>query len=134
MRNFTVKSSRREQLLDISHEVQRIVDESNVKEGICLIFVPHTTAAITINEGTDSSVVVDLLGKLSDLIPRDQNYRHLEGNADAHIKATLVGSSLALPINDGKLTLGTWQRIFFCEFDGPRVRTVLVQILSTQAT
>ncbi|MEJ5230116.1 MAG: secondary thiamine-phosphate synthase enzyme YjbQ [Pseudothermotoga sp.] len=134
MRSFTVKSSRREQLLDISHEVQRIVDESSVKEGICLIFVPHTTAAITINEGTDSSVAVDLLGKLSDLIPRDQNYRHLEGNADAHIKATLVGSSLALPINDGKLTLGTWQRIFFCEFDGPRVRTVLVQILSTQAT
>ncbi|MGJ8455264.1 secondary thiamine-phosphate synthase enzyme YjbQ [Pseudothermotoga sp. U03pept] len=134
MRNFTVKSSQREQLLDISHDVQRLVDESNVKEGICLIFVPHTTAAITINEGADSSVAVDLLDKLSDLIPRNQDYKHLEGNADAHIKATLVGSSLALPISNGKLTLGTWQRVFFCEFDGPRVRTVLVQILPASTT
>jgi len=131
LKNFTVKTNQREEFIDISHQVQRIVDESNVKEGICLVFVPHTTAGITINEGSDRSVAFDILRRLADLVPESLKYEHLEGNADAHIKASLTGSSVCIPISGGKLALGTWQEIFLCEFDGPRVRTVLVQILAS---
>lgn len=131
MRNFTVRSTQREEFIDITHEVQRIVDESNIKEGICLVFVPHTTAGITINEGSDRSVRFDILKRLAELIPENLKYEHLEGNADAHIKTSLVGSSVLTPIYGGKLTLGTWQKIFLCEFDGPRVRTIFVQIVES---
>ncbi|GAB4318306.1 MULTISPECIES: secondary thiamine-phosphate synthase enzyme YjbQ [Pseudothermotoga] len=129
MKSFTVKSTQREQFLDITHEVQRIVDESNTKEGLCVAFVPHTTAGITINEGADLSVRSDILSKLSRLVPSNENYSHLEGNADAHIKSAIIGSSVAIPISEGRLTLGTWQKVFLCEFDGPRVRSVIVQVI-----
>lgn len=131
LRSFTVKSSQREEFIDISHEIQRIVDESNIKEGICLVFVPHTTAGVTINEGSDWSVRMDIIKRLADLAPKDLKYEHLEKNADSHIKTSLIGSSVSIPIFNGKLTLGTWQKIFLCEFDGPRVRTVVVQILGS---
>ncbi|ABV32718.1 secondary thiamine-phosphate synthase enzyme YjbQ [Pseudothermotoga lettingae] len=129
MKSFTVKSTQREQFLDITHEVQRIVDESNTKEGLCVAFVPHTTAGIIINEGADLSVRSDILSKLSRLVPSNENYSHLEGNADAHIKSAIIGSSVAIPISEGRLTLGTWQKVFLCEFDGPRVRSVIVQVI-----
>ncbi len=131
LRSLTVKSSQREEFIDISHEIQRIVDESNIKEGICLVFVPHTTAGVTINEGSDWSVRMDIIKRLADLAPKDLKYEHLEKNADSHIKTSLIGSSVSIPIFNGKLTLGTWQKIFLCEFDGPRVRTVVVQILGS---
>lgn len=131
MKSFTVKSSRREEFIDITHQVQRIVDELNIKDGACLIFVPHTTAGVTLNEGSDQSVRVDMLKRLAELVPENLNYEHLEGNADAHIKTSLIGSSVFIPIIGGKLTLGTWQKIFLCEFDGPRVRTIFVQTIES---
>lgn len=124
-----MRSSRREEFIDITHEVQRIIDELNIREGICLVFVPHTTAGVTVNEGSDQSVRADMLKRFAELVPENLKYEHLEGNADAHIKTSVVGSSLCIPILGGKLTLGTWQKIFLCEFDGPRVRTILVQTI-----
>ncbi|AEH50366.1 protein of unknown function UPF0047 [Pseudothermotoga thermarum DSM 5069] len=129
MKVLNVRTSQRDEFVDITSMVQRIVDESGVKSGICVVFVPHTTAGVTINEGYDQSVKFDILKKLSQLVPLNDNYRHSEGNSDSHIKASLIGSSVCVPIFDGKLTLGTWQRIFLCEFDGPRSRTVYVQIV-----
>lgn len=114
---------------EITDEVQRVVDASGIKEGVCYIFVPHTTAAITVNEHADPSVVEDMSVALEKLVPRLGHYQHGEGNAPAHIKAGLFGSSQVLFIEKGKLVLGTWQGIFFCEFDGPRHRSVLVKIL-----
>ncbi len=111
--------------------MQRIIDELNIREGICLVFVPHTTAGVTINEGSDKSVRADMLKRLAELVPENLKYEHLEGNAGAHIKTSVVGSSLCIPILGGKLTLGTWQKIFLCEFDGPRVRTVLIQTIES---
>ncbi|MFN3282761.1 MAG: secondary thiamine-phosphate synthase enzyme YjbQ [Pseudothermotoga sp.] len=124
-----MRSSRREEFIDITHEVQRIIDELNIREGICLVFVPHTTAGVTVNEGSDQSVRADTLKRFAELVPENLKYEHLEGNADAHINTSLVGSSLCITILGGKLTLGTWQKIFLCEFDGPRVRTILVQTI-----
>jgi len=111
-------------MVDITDEIQRAVSQDGMQEGICYLFVPHTTAAITINEGADPSVCQDILGKLDQLIPREDGYRHSEGNAAAHIKTSLVGSSVMVFLQGGKLSLGTWQSIFFCEFDGPRQRQV----------
>ncbi len=130
---FSLRTRQRIEMVDITDQVQRSVVESGIKNGICFIFVPHTTAAITINEGADSSVRLDIIEKLSKLVPSDGNYRHLEGNADAHIKASLIGPSLTVLVSDGKLALGTWQRIFFCEFDGPRTRQVFVQTVETKS-
>ncbi|MCS7175329.1 secondary thiamine-phosphate synthase enzyme YjbQ [Pseudothermotoga sp.] len=120
-------------MVDITDQIQKLISDSGLKNGVCFIFVPHTTAAITINEGADSSVRFDIIEKLSRLVPADGNYRHLEGNADAHIKASLIGSSVMVLVNDGELALGTWQRIFFCEFDGPRARQIFVQTLETRS-
>jgi secondary thiamine-phosphate synthase enzyme len=114
---------------EITDEVQRTVDASGMKERVCYIFVPHTTAAITVNEHTDPSVIEDISVALEKLVPRLDNYRHGEGNYPAHIKAGLFGSSQVIFIEKGKLVLGNWQGIFFCEFDGPRNRSVLVKIL-----
>lgn len=128
MTELSVRTSRREELVDITEQVQRVVAQSGVKDGVCWLFVPHTTAAITVNENADPSVKVDILEQLHRLIPPDLRYHHTEGNADAHIKAVLVGNSLSVPIVNGRLLLGTWQGIFLCEFDGPRNRCVWVQI------
>jgi len=114
---------------DITEEVQNVVKSSGVENGVCYVLVPHTTAAVTVNEHADPSVVKDIAAQLEAVVPQHNNYRHMEGNAPAHIKASLVGSSETLLIEGGKIVLGTWQGIFFCEFDGPRNRTMMVKIV-----
>lgn len=123
-----VRTTKRNELIEITSKVEAIVRESRVRNGVVTLFVPHTTAAITINEHADPSVRKDIEETLSQLIPAGPHYHHLEGNADSHVKATLVGPSETLLIRDGRILLGTWQGIFFCEFDGPRTRRVWVQI------
>ncbi|RLB06093.1 MAG: YjbQ family protein [Deltaproteobacteria bacterium] len=125
-----VKSSQRSEMIDVTGQVQTVVSKSGIKDGICYLYVPHTTGAITINEGADPNVVVDILTTLDRLIPWRNNYRHMEGNAAAHIKTSLMGSSERIFIDNGELVLGTWQRIFFCEFDGPRTRKLHVKVAS----
>ena len=126
---MNIKTRSRTDFQDISRQIQDVVQTSAIKEGVCHIFVPHTTAAITVNEHADPSVAEDITAQLEALVPQHSNYRHLEGNAPAHIKASLVGNSLALLVENGRLVLGTWQGIFFCEFDGPRNRTILLKIM-----
>lgn len=124
-----VVTQKRTHFEDITDEVQEVVDESGVQEGICYLYVPHTTAGIFINENADPDVKWDIEQTLEKLIPWENNYRHIEGNAAAHIKSVLVGTNTFIPIKDGKLMLGTWQGIFFAEFDGPRTRKVIVKII-----
>lgn len=126
---FSVKTTSRIQFKDITGEVQKIVSNSGKKDGVCFVFVPHTTAGITINENADPSVREDIIRKLCDIIPCNDNYEHSEGNSDAHIKASLVGFSQTVFIEHSRLVLGTWQGIYFCEFDGPRARKVQVKII-----
>jgi secondary thiamine-phosphate synthase enzyme len=126
---FEVKTSRRTQLLDITSEVEKLVAASAVSHGVCHLYVPHTTAGVTINESADPDVARDIEAALDRLVPHDGPYRHAEGNADSHIKSTLLGGSQSVFIEDGRLALGRWQGIFFCEFDGPRHRQVRVKIL-----
>jgi len=124
--SFKVKTRQRTQLVNITGEVQRAVESLGVSDGLVVVYVPHTTAAVTINESADPDVANDIEGKLTDLVPRSGKYRHAEGNSDGHVKSSLVGCSETLLVDGGKLVLGTWQGVFFCEFDGPRTRTVLV--------
>ena len=124
-----IKTSSRIEFQDITPRVQELVASSGVENGVCYILVPHTTAGVTVNEHADPSVVEDIADQLEVMVPRHNDYRHMEGNADAHIKASLVGNSEVLFVDGGRLVLGTWQGVFFCEFDGPRNRTVLVKIL-----
>ncbi len=128
MREIRVSTSSHTELVDITTDVQRAVSESGVQDGICHIYVPHTTAGVTINENADPSVREDILMELNRVIPLQDNYKHLEGNSAAHIKASIVGSSETIPVERGRLVLGTWQGIFFCEFDGPRSRRVLTKV------
>ena len=133
MESFLVRTRDRNDLIDITAEVKLIVRKSGAANGLVIVFVPHTTAAVTINENADPSVKHDLLMGLSKIAPANlPQYRHSEGNSDAHIKASLVGSSETVIINEGHLVLGTWQGIFICEFDGPRTRSVYVQVLRTE--
>lgn len=125
-----VRTDRRNQLLDISNIIQDLVSESGIMEGSAEIFVPHTTAAVTINENADPTVQSDILSHLEKLIPRDEGFLHSEGNSDSHIKASLIGSRLSVFISGGKLILGTWQGIYFCEFDGPRSRKLVVKLIA----
>jgi len=116
--------------INITREVKAFVEGTGIKEGICVVYVPHTTAAVFINEGADPDVVRDIAYKLNQLVEWDDpNYRHMEGNSAAHIKSALIGNSRVVPIVDGKLTLGTWEAIFLAEFDGPRTRKVIVQVI-----
>jgi len=131
MEEITVKTSSKIEMIDITRQVHEIVQRSKVKDGICIVFVPHTTAAITINENADPAVRKDIIGELNKIIPLDDNYRHMEGNSAAHIKATLTGFSQTVIIANGELQLGTWQSLFFCEYDGPRNRKVWVKIISS---
>ncbi len=125
IKQLTIQTSRRNEFIDITTQIQDLVEE--VSEGVATVFVPHTTTAVTINENADPAVPSDILKKLEELIPQHGNYSHMEGNSDAHIKASLFGSSVRVIIKDGQLLLGTWQAIFFCEFDGPRTRKFYVQ-------
>ncbi len=129
MREFHITTSARRQFLDITARVREAVAESGVREGLCVVYCPHTTAAITINEHADPDVVRDIDAVLTKLAPRRGDYAHVEGNSDAHIQCSLLGPSQTLIIHAGRLVLGTWQGIFFCEFDGPRQRTFYVKIL-----
>lgn len=125
-----VRTSRRNEFVDVTGRVRQAVAESGVSEGLCYLYVPHTTAGVCINEAADPTVSRDILAHLARAVPEQGDYRHMEGNSDAHIKAVLVGSVQTIPIHAGKLVLGTWQGIFFCEFDGPRTRRLHVKILS----
>ncbi len=129
IKQMRVKTNARTELVDITPGVQRLVAESGVRSGVCYVFVPHTTAGITINENTDPNVGRDLLKELNKVIPFEDNYGHTEGNSAAHIKSTIVGVSKSVVIEDGRLALGTWQALFFCEFDGPRERRVMVKVM-----
>jgi secondary thiamine-phosphate synthase enzyme len=124
---ISMKTTARSEMLDITSSVQKEIANAGASEGVCVVYVPHTTAGITINEGADPSVCRDILEKLKELVPPNAGYRHMEGNADSHIKASLMGSSVSVIIEKGGLLLGTWQKIFFCEFDGPRSRKVYVK-------
>lgn len=128
---FTIElsTSKSTQMVDITGEVERIVSQSGVKEGTCHLFTPHTTAGLTINENADPTVTADILMELNKIIPFDDSYRHTEGNSAAHIKSSLVGVSLSVFVTGGRLLLGTWQGLYFCEFDGPRRRKVLVKVV-----
>ena len=119
-----------EGFIDITGQVRKIVASGNVQNGLCQIFVPHTTAGVTINENADPDVVTDMLAALGKIVP-DLHYRHPEGNSPAHVKSSLVGCSITVPISEGRLCLGTWQGIYFCEFDGPRTRKVWVQLVGS---
>jgi len=125
IKQFTLQTSKRNEFIDITARIQDIVEE--VSEGVITVFSPHTTTAVTINENADPEVPRDILKKLEELIPQRDNFSHMEGNSDAHIKASLFGSSVRVIIKDSKLLLGTWQSIFFCEFDGPRSRNFYLQ-------
>jgi len=126
---LTVKSKTRTQLIDITAEIQKTVRSSGIIEGLCMLYVPHTTAAVTINESADPSVASDIMMVLDEVIPWKADYHHLEGNSPAHIKSTLVGASEIIAIENGSLVLGTWQGIFFCEFDGPRTRKLHMRLM-----
>jgi secondary thiamine-phosphate synthase enzyme len=127
--HLQVNTRSQTEFIDITGDIQKVVSESNVKSGLCQIFIPHTTAAVTINENADPSVKRDILIHLNQLIPFEDDYQHSEGNSAAHIKSSLVGCSLTIIIEENRLQLGTWQGIYFCEFDGPRSRKVWVKIL-----
>ncbi len=127
MNTFEVQTSRREEIVDITRQVREAVRRSGVRDGVVLVFVPHTTAGVTINENADPDVKADLLAALSRAVPDGVPYAHGEGNSPAHLKASLMGSSAAVIVEDGELRLGTWQGICLCEFDGPRARRVFVR-------
>lgn len=127
--NHSVKTRKAQEFIDITHVIQEEVTKSNVTDGIAVVFIPHTTAGVTINENADPDVVRDILYGLNKTFPEENGYLHMEGNSHAHIKSSLMGSSCNVIIENGKLKLGTWQSIYFCEFDGPRNRTFYVKIV-----
>jgi len=118
------------ELIDVTTRLQDVISEQGISDGLCTVFNPHTTAGVTINEGADPDVQDDIIGALQRIVPKDYPYKHIEGNSPSHIMATLTGSSVAVFIHKGQLQLGTWQRIFFCEYDGPRTRTLTWQIVT----
>ena len=130
IQTFQVKTTTQTEFIEITYSVQEALQKIGMRDGICLIFIPHTTAAVTINENADPSVVQDIVMELNKIVPFKDQYRHMEGNSPAHIKASLMGCSEIVLVESGKLFLGTWQGIFFCEFDGPRNRKVHVKMIS----
>ncbi|MCK8828449.1 secondary thiamine-phosphate synthase enzyme YjbQ [Natroniella acetigena] len=129
LHEFVVKTKSKTELIDLTTKVQKIIEQANIRTGQCIIFVPHTTAGITINENADPTVEEDILRQINKVIPFKDNYQHLEGNSAAHIKATLFGSSEQIIIEQGELLLGTWQGVYFAEFDGPRTRRVNIKLI-----
>jgi secondary thiamine-phosphate synthase enzyme len=128
MKQFNVRTNSRSEMIDITGRIRTLLKESKIRSGICHVFVPHTTAAVTINENADPDVPRDILMELDKIVPLNDHYRHGEGNSAAHIKSSLVGASEMIFVDDGELVLGTWQSVFFCEFDGPRTRKVIVKL------
>ena len=126
---LSVSTSQHTQMVDITHLVQKAVADSGIREGICTVFIPHTTAAVTINENADSDVVRDFTTEIDKIVPWEDGYRHMEGNSAAHLKASMIGCSQQIIIEEGRLLLGTWQGIWFCEYDGPRRRSVYVKLM-----
>ena len=129
LKEITIQTNTQTQILDITSQVQKVLGESGIAEGLCCVFIPHTTAGVTINENADPSVKQDIVMELNKVIPFNDNYIHLEGNSAAHIKASIIGSSVNIPVKNNNLLLGTWQGICFCEFDGPRQRHFYVKIV-----
>jgi secondary thiamine-phosphate synthase enzyme len=129
LKEIDVQTNTQTQIIDITAQIQKVVRESGISEGLCCVFIPHTTAGVTINENADPSVKHDIIMELNKVIPLNDHYRHLEGNSAAHIKASIIGSSVNVPVENNNLLLGTWQGICFCEFDGPRQRNVYVKII-----
>jgi len=132
IKEIPIRTSSRVELVDITSKVEEVISASKVESGISIIFVPHTTAAVTINENADPSVQRDIIYELNKLVPFNDNYSHTEGNSAAHIKSSIIGASRSIIIQDGSLKLGTWQGIYFCEFDGPRSRKVWITIIKTK--
>lgn len=130
MKEISLQTHSRVEMIDITAAVQKAVREEKIEEGVCLVYTPHTTAAVTINENADPDVPRDIIAALDKAVPFSANYRHAEGNSAAHVKSSLVGASELIIIEKGRLVLGTWQSIFFCEFDGPRSRKVFISIIS----
>jgi len=130
MRELKVVSRKRNEMIDITSDIQGIVSEESPKNGLVVVYIPHTTAGITINEGADPSVQRDIIETLRKIVPESGDYHHMEGNSDAHIKASILGSSVTVLIENSRLVLGTWQHIFFFEGDGPRHRRVYVEVIS----
>ncbi len=130
IKHINIQTHKRTEFVNITRDIQKAVTVSGIKSGVCYVYVSHTTAGITINEGADPDVVTDMLSFLNSTIPHKGSYLHMEGNSDAHIKTSLMGSSEMIIIDEGRLQLGTWQAVFFCEFDGARSRTVMVKIIS----
>lgn len=130
MKELKIRSNMKNEMIDITHDIQREVDEGNLVEGYVVAYIPHTTAGITINEGADPSVQKDIIETLKRLVPENGDYNHMEGNSDAHIKASLLGSSVTVIVRNKKLVLGTWQHIFFYEGDGPRNRKIYLDMIS----
>jgi len=131
MKQFNVRTNAKNEMIDISERIRTILKENGVRNGICHVFIPHTTAAVTINENADPDVAKDILMELGKIVPLSDHYRHAEGNSAAHVKASLLGASETVFVEDGELVLGTWQSVFFCEFDGPRTRQVNVLLTET---
>jgi secondary thiamine-phosphate synthase enzyme len=131
MQTFGIKTQKQTQMIDITSAIKRVVAEAGVREGLCTVFIPHTTAGVTINENADPAVQRDMLMEINKIVPLHDNYKHMEGNSAAHLKSTLFGCSRNVIVADGQLCLGTWQSVFFCEFDGPRERNVWVQVTGT---
>lgn len=129
---LTVDSRNQTEMIDITGRVRRRLSDAGVRSGLCMVYVPHTTAGVAINENADPSVRDDILMVLNDMVPREAGYRHMEGNSPAHVKATLVGTSETVAVENGNLVLGRWQGIFFCEFDGPRTRKVHLRFLGEE--
>jgi len=126
---FSINTNSSTEMVNITSQVQNELGKTEIKNGICTVFVPHTTAGITINEGADPDVADDMIMEINKIVPLQDGYKHAEGNSAAHVKTTLFGSSVQIPVDSGRLSLGTWQAIFLCEFDGPRNRRVVVQVL-----
>jgi secondary thiamine-phosphate synthase enzyme len=129
MQKISLKTRKHSEFIDITPTIQDIVRKSGVESGVCHVFIPHTTAGITINENADPDVIRDIIAELDTIVPLEDNYAHTEGNSAAHIKSSMMGCSQAALIEGGRLSLGTWQSLFFCEFDGPRNRTLWIKIL-----
>jgi secondary thiamine-phosphate synthase enzyme len=127
--HITVRTRCQTEMIDITARIQQQVTDSQMADGLCVVFVPHTTAAVTINENSDPAVSRDILMVINKMVPWDEAYRHLEGNSPAHLKASIIGSSETIVVENGRLVLGTWQGIFFCEFDGPRTRKLEIRVI-----
>lgn len=124
-----VKTNKHTEMIEITSKVQNIIESEGVEDGICTVFIPHTTAGVTINENADPDVTRDMLMEMNKIVPLEDGYRHMEGNSAAHIKSSMMGFSETIIIKEGRLLLGTWQGIYFCEFDGPRNRKTMINII-----